>query len=604
MMQATGALLLTPLLLAALSAGCSDDTTTGADAGPDISVLRDGALDRAVVDTAPRDGPLVGPDTVGAHDLLGPVDLPGGADPIFVDPQISGSSCSTYDPAARSCGSGSRRAYDTLGGAAAVASPGDFVLIRAGTYAETLAPKSSGTKGQPITYRAYGAEKPTISGASLNPAIDISGREYLTIEGLTVDGVRRWLLGVDTKHVVLRGNRFLRALDPGGSSKTGLYFESASFNRVEANLIEDSTQDNLSLIKSDHNLIVGNTFRKAVHTLWTIKCGNENILRGNYFHNAVQKIGEIYDCDGVGINKNITLKDATRRNVVEDNDFAKTASSGDSSPYAGIQYAGQYGIIRRNRFYTTVGPGLDLTRYSGEAEHTHHNRVYHNVFYKTDFAGVHIAAGADVKDNILVNNVLAQSVFVANDTRWDWYTKTLAGKPVQIMVAKAQGFELRNNCLFGLAVGDAYVITQGTRTSSSNPPGQNVAWWITNHPALVSGSIELAPEFVDAGNADFRLKATSPLRDKGAFLTTTSGSGSGKTLKVADSGYFHDGFGIPGELGDRIQIEGGSGSARVVAVDRTAHTLTLDAALTWSDGKGVSLSFGGQAPDVGAHELP
>jgi PKD repeat protein len=76
---------------------------------------------------------------------------------------------------------------------------------------------------------------------------------------------------------------------------------------------------------------------------------------------------------------------------------------------------------------------------------------------------------------------------------------------------------------------------------------------------------------------------------------------------VADARYFFDGFGMTDEagqpvLGDRIQLDGDTKTARVVAVNYATKTLTLDQALTWTDGKGVTLAYLGQRPDVGAYE--
>ncbi len=53
----------------------------------------------------------------------------------------------------------------TIQQAALVAQPGDTVLIRGGTYHETVKPAHSGTPTAPITYSAYGNEIVTIDGA-------------------------------------------------------------------------------------------------------------------------------------------------------------------------------------------------------------------------------------------------------------------------------------------------------------------------------------------------------------------------------------------------------------------------------------------------------
>ena len=76
------------------------------------------------------------------------------------------------------------------------------------------------------------------------------------------------------------------------------------------------------------------------------------------------------------------------------------------------------------------------------------------------------------------------------------------------------------------------------------------------------------------------------------------------TFEVGDALYFVDGFGIPGEVGDTIQLDGDTARAVITNVDYATNTLTLDAALTWSAGQGVSLAYEGSAPDVGAYEMP
>ena len=66
--------------------------------------------------------------------------------------------------------------------------------------------------------------------------------------------------------------------------------------------------------------------------------------------------------------------------------------------------------------------------------------------------------------------------------------------------------------------------------------------------------------------------------------------------------WFYDGYTIPGELGDEIQLLGTTDIARVVSINYKANTLVLDRALSWRAGQGVSLKFAGLAPDYGADE--
>jgi len=526
-------------------------------------------------------------------------------DAIYVDPQIPAETATDYDPRTRTCGKGSQTAFKTLRGAAAAARPGQTVLLRSGKYGETLAPQQSGLPGRPITYRNYPNEEPVITGTRLTPAIDVSKRSHLVIEGLHISQVNMWLHAVRSNHNVIRNNRFSQALCPGRSAKAGIFFQEASLNHVTGNQIEHCSSDSLALVRSDRNLVENNTFKKAGHTLWTIKGGSFNILRGNYFHNEWQKIGEVFDCEHVGFDHEFTMFNCTKRNVIEGNVFAYTPSSGNHSPFAGIQYAGQNGILRRNVFYETVGPGLDMTLYPDEAKYNTDNRVYNNVFYKTEFAGVSLAGAGKYtfSGNVLKNNILAQSVFVAHDTRWPWYTKELAGKPVQLFVGRLGGFVFENNALYHEKSSGTYLVTCGRRDSSRNGPPQKLSWWQQMHPEQFKGNQEADPRFVDAEKHDFHLGPSSPMIDAGTFLTTARGSGTGAELPVEDAGYFCDGFGIPGQQGDLIQLDGQAQSARIVRGDYEKNVLKLDRDVTWKDGQGVATSYSGKRPDIGAFEF-
>jgi len=523
---------------------------------------------------------------------------------VYVDCQIGSTQSSTYNPDTRTCGRGTETAYRTLKAAADRVFPGQTVIIREGTYGQMLRPKQSGQVDNYICFKNFPGEEPVITGESLEPAIDISDRSYLIIEGLHIVNVRRWLYAINANHNIIRNNHFSKAVDQGGSSKTGLFFQQAMYNILVGNTIEDSTQDNLTLIKSDRNLIENNTFRKAKHTLWTIKGGNFNVIRNNYFHNELQKIGEVYDCHKVGFNHEFYKYDCTKHNLIEKNIFAYTPSSGNHSPFAGIQYAGQKGIIRNNLFYDTVGPGLDLTLYGKEANYNIGNRVYNNVFYGSDFAGINLSASKTYSfvDNILKNNILSGSNFVANDTRWSWWTKTLSGKPVQMLVGRLDGFFCRNNNFFDTDKQSEYFVTLGYRRSLVRPQQQLVSME-KNYPELFKDNKELDPLFVNVEKRDFHLRQESPMIDAGVFLTQTISDGSGIYLPVENAGYFYDGYNITGEAGDLIRLESQDCVARIVNIDYEKNVLELSQSLVWSKGQGVSLYYVGARPDLGSFEF-
>ena len=534
---------------------------------------------------------------------------------IYVDHLLPGSCQGNYSLVARNCSGNDGIAFKTIAQAAAVAIAGDIVLIRDGNYSEQLAPQNSGMPGNYITFANYKNESVTITGASLAPAIWIEEKNYILIDGLEIKDVQRWLACLGSHHIIIRNNTFKNANDSGGSSKTGLFFQNADYNKILDNIIDNSTQDNIGMVQSDYNLIEGNTITRAAHTLWAIKCGSFNVIRKNYFHNEFQKIGEIYDCDEVGYGSSafpkISSLDDTRYNVVEDNVFAYTHTPIDASPYAGIQYAAQYGIIRRNVFYHCTGMPISLSLYPDEAKFTYGNRIYNNVMVDNHFGGIAVPASQGTytcSDNTIRNNIFYRNDFIQYDFRWSWYD-FLDQKPMQVMIGGSSTILdtytsiFDHNNIFNEAPDDIYAIAYGDRTSTSNPPQHPLSWWEQNHEHYFHHNLQFDPLFVDTSIQDFHLQPASQMIDAGRFLARTIGSGNGSTTMIIDSaGYFMDGFGIAGLSGDTIQLEGQSERAVITLVNYETNTLTLDTPLTWKNGQNLGLKYHGLAPDIGAFE--
>jgi hypothetical protein len=77
--------------------------------------------------------------------------------------------------------------FKTIQRAAIVANPGDTVLVRAGTYSESVDIPKSGVSGQPITIKAYPGESPIMDGTNtLWAAFQCNTRSYIVIDGLEI----------------------------------------------------------------------------------------------------------------------------------------------------------------------------------------------------------------------------------------------------------------------------------------------------------------------------------------------------------------------------------------------------------------------------------
>lgn len=354
---------------------------------------------------------------------------------------------------------------------------------------------------------------------------------------------------------------------------------------------------------------------------------------------------------------------STKHNLFEYNFFGyhpfRPKRAGQPSA---MQYSGQSGIIRRNiysnpplkspdpDFPDGVAGGIGIImRWGGswdgwkakkdgtggrwwgeanEAGYVTHNRIYNNVFCGYDNGCITIPREDAMdkalnppplyetnpskqyeekfafKDNLFLNNIVVPGRYEFR-VNWAWQ-KMLTGKPVAvIMFGFLKEVSFRNNDFHAPGKGaDDLIYVHAEKSGqhwieSVGPPSH----FETVYPQTFVGNLQKDPLFVDPDVKDYSLQEQSPLIDAGAFLTVTAGAGTAtKEMLVKDTSSFYDGFGIEGEQGDVIQLEGQKETVRVVRADHEKNMLTLDRPLSWKEGQGVGLAYSGNGPDVGTFE--
>lgn len=509
---------------------------------------------------------------------------------VYVDPSIESNNCNNYSADTRSCGAGNKTAYKNLNDASGAVNPGDRIIIRESIMTERIIAQKSGTEGNPITFEAYPGESVKITLAQNGvPGIEITNKQYLTFDGLEVGNVWEWGQILNSNHIIFQNMIFSDARDTG--TRGSLRFINSNYNKILDSVFE-SGNDSLFFENSNNNLAEGNTFHDARHTLLVIACSNNNVIRNNTFYNSLEKGGETFDCEGVveslyDDTRQVERLDATKRNIWEDNIFSYTPPDlDDGGPYNGIQYAGQNGIIRRNIFYGSNGIGLGMAHYSTEALNNKYNRVYNNVFYNNRGGGIEVSQ--NMLDNIFKNNIFYKNIAAP----LGWADDTMGGS--QISHRSLSGYKFDHNALFDNSIDDPIIYANGSL--------RTLGYMEASFPALYDNNVETDPEFVNPAGYDFSLSSASPLINQGDFLATATGSGTSNLLPVNDVSYFYDGYGIAGEDGDLIRLANQSETARVVDIDYDNNILTLDKSLSWTSGQGVSLSYYGSKPDMGAFE--
>lgn len=505
-------------------------------------------------------------------------------------------------------------------------SPGDTLVVKAGTYAEQLNVSVSGTASQPVVIQALDpASRPVLNPASdADRSVQVTDKSYVQVKyldlphGADLDGSDHCVLYGDSVYfdkVNLNGNFGVLRLE-GGST----------FNTIRRCLVDrkDTTMRsgagatmgdaiNLYGTGNDDNLIDSNTVQNASHigiNVYTFgaagQANSRNVIRANTVRRS-------HTC--------VSIQDGGAGNVVEYNLLYQPGlhlkNSGGTAWINGrcLQVTGQTDpIIRFNQVWDDTSTGTphdsfwysDLVSFAPTGFSSQVGGAFYNntawarsfesssskwpVQTLSSYSPAYTFSGIKFKNNILGRQTLAAAAdnrlvyesdgaksLAAIDTKFDANLFYSSGTPDTLVAAYyASGTYLGN---FGLGY---------LQTSRS-------AYWTRNFRAY--------PAFYDTvsrGAAiDLRIGSTSPAVDAGVALTTTTGSGSGTLCNVADGTWFWGGNALV--TGDSIKI----GSSNPVQItSRSGNALTLSSSRTWNSLDSVwKWPFSGDHPDIGALEL-
>ncbi|MFO7956381.1 MAG: right-handed parallel beta-helix repeat-containing protein [Candidatus Brocadiia bacterium] len=359
--------------------------------------------------------------------------------------------------------------WRTLQHAADEAGPGDIVCIREGVYRGPVTVRNSGAPGAPITFMCAPGATVTVDGA---------GAEGRTGGVISV---------LDAGHLRILGLRVVNAERRGQS---GIFLRGAHHVTVRDCATLNTLSSGIKLIESTDVVLDGNEIERAclggAEECITVKIRSDRVeVRNNHIHH----------CEKEGID----IKEGARNVRVHGNRIHHVKRQG---LYADAWDLETYNIEFFNNVVHDCGFGMAFcTENNGLLRDV---RAYNNLIYNNGGPGIVVADWGkgethEIRDLHIVNNTV-----VNNGATRKW------GGGMRFENPAAHNVVVRNNIF------------------SRNWPGQmvihkDVADRTVDHN-LIHGETELegdeavrgAPQFVNAGEGDFRLQSNSPAIEAGS----------------------------------------------------------------------------------------
>ena len=391
--------------------------------------------------------------------ILSPTATPAPTPTPQPTPPPSGGPTYYVSPGGNDANPGSQtRPWRTIAKANSAAQAGDTIYIMAGTYAERLRPARSGTVSAWITFAAYPGQSVTLEGAGLNLGtwsglVDLSGRSYILVRGLTVQNSSvAGLLADGSQHIIFQNNHTRH------SAGSGIGVWGSVDVRVTGNDVEDSNFGG-----GNEALTVSNT--------------GPFELASNRVHNPSSNTAQ-------ALKEGIDVKQGSHDGVIHNNELFDIAKA---SLYLDAYDRPTYNItIEANRVHD-VRMGITLaSELGGLLENvTVQNNVIWNVYY----------AGIRTFSQVSSANHPMQNIHYTNNTVYG------SGSGINVGNTQITNFVVRNNIVAhnttALDIADASLLTMDHNLTTGDPCYVNPAaadfHLRSDSPAINVGTSAAAP---------------------------------------------------------------------------------------------------------------
>lgn len=361
--------------------------------------------------------------------------------------------------------------YRTLKKAALEAEAGSTVFIRKGIYKEKLSVIHSGTKSNPIIFKAYENEEVILSGESMKNTdgdaslVTIKDKNYITISGFTIQDLTtkqldETVIGIyvtgSSSHITLANNHVKRIktfAEDGNGHGIAVYGTGSMRDiNIVGNTVEDlvlGASESIVLNGNINGFKIENNIVRRSNNIGIDLIGFEGISKDkkrDYVRNGAVKnnyvyeissygnpaYGENYSAGGIYVDggKNITIE----YNTLYKNDIGIEVTSEHANKYAdNIK-------VLNNTVYNNFFTGISIGGYDEQRGGTKNSTISHNIIYRNDTKGLdggQLLLQYDTHNNVIEKNILtagSSRIFIAN-----YFTSNKKNKLVRNVFHKEKG---------------------------------------------------------------------------------------------------------------------------------------------------------------------
>lgn len=239
-------------------------------------------------------------------------------------------------------GSGNVAAVSTaaqLTAALAAARPGDTIMLADGTYSGQFVAAGAGTATAPITLK--GGRQAILDGGSTSSgyAFHLNGASYWVLDGFSLKGAQKGLVGDNTQHSTLQN------LSITGTGQEGLHLRAASSD----NVIKGNTITDTGLVKPDFGEGI---YLGSASSNWATYSGGQpdKSDRNQVISNTVARTGA----------ESLDIKEGSTGGLIRDNSFDGTGMSGANFADSWVDVKGNNYTLTNNRGVKALLDGFQV----------------------------------------------------------------------------------------------------------------------------------------------------------------------------------------------------------------------------------------------------